>query len=79
MTKTAAVKPAGWQLSPGLIAQQGSLSKEVSFEQVVDLAGTLGGGLVHHRLSFLDDIEQVTRVTLHHSQLNCKLVQVLQG
>ena len=49
---------------PGLITEQGSLSKEVGLEKVVDLAGPLGGGLVHHRLPLLDDVKQVTRISL---------------
>lgn len=65
---------------PGLIAQQGALSKEVGFEEVVDLAGALGGGLVHHRLPLLDDVKQVAGITLHVQTVTIilSLIQVVK-
>ena len=52
---------------PGLITEEGALSKEVSLEEVVHLSGALRGGLVHHCLTLLDDVKQVPRITLHRS------------
>jgi hypothetical protein len=52
---------------PGLITEEGALSKEVSLEEVVHLSGALRGGLVHHGLTLLDDVKQVPRITLHRT------------
>jgi len=52
---------------PGLITEEGALSKEVSLEEVVHLSGALRGGLVHHCLTLLDDVKQIPRITLHQS------------
>ncbi len=51
---------------PGLITEEGALSKEVSLEEVVHLSGALRGGLIDHCLTLLDDVKQVPRITLHH-------------
>ena len=62
--------PCQRRAAPGLVGEEGTLAKEVGFEEVVDLATALGGLLVHDRLTLLYDVELVSCVPLRSIMLD---------